>query len=160
MQAIDDAGHDKASIFKAIAMEAVDRAIGQLSRLLWQAESTGNFEYYLCVTGDHSTPVEYGDHSFEPVPFAICRLKDFVDAMGGDAAIMKTSLEPFPLPTVMGDEDLTEGMETMEESRSKQAFNGDMVSEFSEIAAARGCLGRFSGSEMMGIIKTYLKVKA
>ena len=80
--------------------------------------------------------------------------------MGGDAAIMKTSLEPFPLPTVKGDEDLTEGMETMEESRSKQAFNGDMVSEFSEIAAARGCLGRFSGSEMMGIIKTYLKVKA
>ena len=158
-QAIDDAGHDKASIFKVKAMEAVDRAIGQLTRLLWQAESTGKFEYYLCVTGDHSTPVEYGDHSFEPVPFAICQLKDFVDAMGGEAAIMKTSLEPFPLPTIKGDEDLTEGLEKMEE-RSKQAFNGDSVSEFTEIAAARGCLGRFSGSEMMGIIKTYLKLKA
>lgn len=159
IKAIDDAGHDKASIFKVKAMEAVDRAIGQLTRLLWQAESTGKFEYYLCVTGDHSTPVEYGDHSFEPVPFAICQLKDFVDAMGGEAAIMKTSLEPFPLPTIKGDEDLTEGLEKMEE-RSKQAFNGDSVSEFTEIAAARGCLGRFSGSEMMGIIKTYLKLKA
>ena len=96
-------------------MEAVDRAIGQLTRLLWQAESTGKFEYYLCVTGDHSTPVEYGDHSFEPVPFAICQLKDFVDAMGGEAAIMKTSLEPFPLPIIKGGEDQTEDLEMMEE---------------------------------------------
>lgn len=159
MQAIDDAGHDKASLFKVKGLEAVDRAIGQLARLLWQAESTGNFEYHLCVTGDHSTPVEYGDHSFEPVPFALCQLKDFVDAMGGEAAIMKTSLEPFPLPTIKGDEDFTDGSEIIEE-RNKQASSGDLVSEFSEIAAVRGCLGRFSGSEMMGIIKTYMKLKA
>jgi 2,3-bisphosphoglycerate-independent phosphoglycerate mutase len=26
---------------------------------------------YSSVTGDHSTPVLYGDHSFEPVPFVI-----------------------------------------------------------------------------------------
>lgn len=157
MQAIDDAGHDKASIFKVKAMEAVDRAIGQLATLLWPAESTENFEYYLCVTGDHSTPVEYGDHSFEPVPFSICRLKDFVGAVGGEAIVMKASLEPFPLPTAKVDEDLNVGLEMVEE-KSKQAYGGDSVSEFSEIAAARGCLGRFSGSEMMGIIKTYLKL--
>ncbi|XP_050381574.1 uncharacterized protein LOC126798607 [Argentina anserina] len=71
IKAIDDAGHDKATIFKVKGLEAVDRAIGQLARLLWETESTGKFQYFLCVTGDHSTPVEYGDHSFEPVPFTI-----------------------------------------------------------------------------------------
>jgi len=25
----------------------------------------------VCVTGDHTTPVAYGDHSHEPVPFVM-----------------------------------------------------------------------------------------
>ncbi|XP_010257826.1 PREDICTED: uncharacterized protein LOC104597802 isoform X2 [Nelumbo nucifera] len=160
IEAIDDAGHDKASIFKVKALEAVDRAIGQLAKLLWQAESTGNFKYSLCVTGDHSTPVEYGDHSFEPVPFALCRLEDFVGAVGGNDIVMGTSLDPFPLPTVKTDEDLKEDLGIEEERNILQkAFSGDSVSEFNEIAAARGCLGRFPGGEMMGIIKRFLKLK-
>jgi 2,3-bisphosphoglycerate-independent phosphoglycerate mutase len=40
-----------------------------------------------------------------------------------------------------------------------KAFSGDSVCEFNEIAAARGCLGRFPGSEMMGIIKKFIKAK-
>lgn len=28
-------------------------------------------DYILCVTGDHTTPVQYGDHTFEPVPIAV-----------------------------------------------------------------------------------------
>uniref|UniRef100_A0A5B6ZPP5 Metalloenzyme domain-containing protein n=1 Tax=Davidia involucrata TaxID=16924 RepID=A0A5B6ZPP5_DAVIN len=161
IKAIDDAGHDKASIFKVKGLEAVDRAIGQLARLLWQAESTGNFQYFLCVTGDHSTPVEYGDHSFEPVPFALCQLKDFVGAVGGESVILGTSLDPFPLPTVKAGEDLANdvGMEDEKRSKQLQAFSSDSVCEFNEIAAARGCLGRFPGGEMMGIIKTFLKLK-
>lgn len=161
MQAIDDAGHDKASIFKAKGLEAVDRAIRQLAAILWLAESSGSFQYYICVTGDHSTPVEYGDHSFEPVPFALCRLKDFVGAIGGESRLLETSLDPFPLPTVeSGEKDLPEyssstGAKQVKRSRS---FRGDPVFEFNEIAAARGCLGRFSGDEMMGIIKAYLKL--
>ncbi|KAK4409783.1 2,3-bisphosphoglycerate-independent phosphoglycerate mutase 1 [Sesamum angolense] len=160
IKAIDDAGHDKASIFKAKGLEAVDRAIGQLARLLWQAESTGAFQYYICVTGDHSTPVEYGDHSFEPVPFTLCRLKDFVGAVGGESHLLETSLDPFPLPTIKSGEDLSTDCSSQDEKRGKQdqAFKGDTVFEFNEIAAARGCLGRFAGSEMMGIIKTFLKV--
>ncbi|KAF8399205.1 hypothetical protein HHK36_015070 [Tetracentron sinense] len=158
--AIDDAGHDKASVFKVKALEAVDRAIGQLAKLLWQAESTGNFQYSICVTGDHSTPVEYGDHSFEPVPFALCRLEDFVGAVGGESFIMETNLDPFPLPTVEAGENLRDV--GLEEKRSKQhkAFSGDSVSELNEIAAARGCLGRFPGGEMMEIIKAFLKLKS
>ncbi|XP_072996906.1 uncharacterized protein [Typha latifolia] len=159
IKAIDDAGHDKASILKVRALEAVDRAIGQLIRLLWQAEKCGNYQYYLCVTGDHSTPVEYGDHSFEPVPFTLCQLKDFVTAVGEDNVI-QTSLDAFPLPSVKAGDDLSDKVELsgMKEDRHK-AFAGDSVYEFSEIAAARGCLGRFPGSEMMGVIKKCLKLK-
>ncbi|EYU39361.1 hypothetical protein ABFS82_11G093700 [Erythranthe guttata] len=156
IKAIDDAGHDKASIFKAKGLEAVDRAIGQLAKLLWQAETGGDFQYYICVTGDHSTPVEYGDHSFEPVPFALCRLKDFVGAVGGESRLLETSLDPFPLPKVEPGENLLDGSRIQEEK--KRAFRGDGVSEFNEVAAARGFLGRFGGSEMMGIIKTFLQV--
>ncbi|KAI4346784.1 hypothetical protein L6164_007652 [Bauhinia variegata] len=118
IEAINDEGHDKASILKVKGLEAIDRAIAQLARLLWEAESTGNFQYILCVTGDHSTPVEYGDHSFEPVPFSL-------------------SVE-----------------------RLHRCSCGDSVYEFNEIAGARGCLGRFHGGEMMGIIKKFLNLDA
>ncbi|XP_044468857.1 probable 2,3-bisphosphoglycerate-independent phosphoglycerate mutase [Mangifera indica] len=162
IKAVDDAGHDKASVFKVKALEAIDQAIGQLARLLWQAEGTRDFQYFLCVTGDHSTPVEYGDHSFESVPFTMSRLKDFVGAVGGESTVMKTSLDPFPLPAIKAGEDLTEDTETEKDrsSHQLQAFSGDSVCEFNEIAAARGCLGRFPGGEMMGIIKNYLKLSA
>ncbi|KAF2313733.1 hypothetical protein GH714_013039 [Hevea brasiliensis] len=161
IKAIDDAGHDKASLFKVKALEAVDQALGQLAKLLWQAESTEKFQYFLCVTGDHSTPVEYGDHSFEPVPFAICRLKDFVGAMGGEPIVVATSLQPFPLPINKAGEDLDEDkMEKDRISKQLKSFSGDSVCEFSEIAAARGCLGRFPGGEMMGVIKAFLKLNA
>lgn len=160
IKAIDDAGHDKASILKVKALEAVDTAIGQLARLLWEAESTGNFQFFLCVTGDHSTPVEYGDHSFEPVPFAICRLKDFVGAIG-ESVVRQTSLDPFPLPSVKSGEDLTFDLETEERGDiCSQSYSGDSVYELNEIAAARGCLGRFPGAEMMGIIKNFLNLDA
>lgn len=159
IKAIDDAGHDKATMLKVRGLEAVDKAMGQLARLLWQAEKSGKFQYYLCVTGDHSTPVEYGDHSFEPVPFTLCKLQDFVGAVG-EASILGTSLDAFPLPSVKAGEDLMEEFVSSERtSGCKAAFSGDQVSEFSEVAAARGCLGRFPGSEMMGIIKKFLKQK-
>lgn len=139
-------------------LEAVDKALGQLAKLLWQAEKTGNFQYSLCVTGDHSTPVEYGDHSFEPVPFTLCRLRDYVSALG-EATVLETSLEAFPLPSVEAGEDLKEEIVSPERTSARRASGGDQVNEFSEIAAARGCLGRFPGSEMMGIIKKFLKSK-
>nr|XP_029120331.1 uncharacterized protein LOC105045087 isoform X3 [Elaeis guineensis] len=161
IEAIDDAGHDKASILKVRALEVIDLAIGQLARLLWETEKSGNFQYYLCVTGDHSTPVEYGDHSFEPVPFALCQSNDFVSIVE-EANVLRTPLEIFPLPSVKAGEDFME-MEEIEmldnRSEGRQDFSGYLVSEFSEIAAARGCLGRFPGSEMMGVIKEFLKLK-
>lgn len=158
-QAIDDAGHDKATVLKVRCLEAVDKAISQLARLLWQAEKSGKFQYYLCITGDHSTPVEYGDHSFEPVPFALCQLKDFVGVVG-EAKVLEASLDAFILPSVDAGEDLIEDIvfpgKVVESSKTPC---GDSVCIFSEIAAAKGCLGRFPGSEMMGIIKKFMKLK-
>ena len=40
-------------------------------------------EYILAVTGDHSTPVRYGDHSHEPVPIAFglaSKIKEKLDS--------------------------------------------------------------------------------
>ncbi|KAG8093162.1 hypothetical protein GUJ93_ZPchr0012g21300 [Zizania palustris] len=157
--AIDDAGHDKAIKLKVLGLEAVDQAIGQLARILWEAERSGQYQYFLCVTGDHSTPVEYGDHSFEPVPFALCRLRDFIGAIGEDN-VMSFPLDDFPLPSVKSGEDVTENIDVAEhKSDQRKAFCGNSVCEFSEIAAARGCLGRFPRSEMMGIIKKFIKAK-
>uniref|UniRef100_A0A0D6QXB3 Metalloenzyme domain-containing protein n=1 Tax=Araucaria cunninghamii TaxID=56994 RepID=A0A0D6QXB3_ARACU len=161
IKAIDDTGHDKATLLKVKDFEAVDKAVGQLARLLWQAECSGTACYSLCITGDHSTPVEYGDHSYEPVPFTICHLKDFVNAIGGESAVMDIRLDSFNLPTVGGlPEDKVQTSLSCEDGDLKRCkpIAGDSVVQFSEIAAARGCLGRFQGSEMMRIIKLYLQL--
>ena len=34
-----------------------------------------DFDTVICVTGDHTTPVRYGDHSAEPVPIVIGSVK-------------------------------------------------------------------------------------
>ncbi|KAF8105701.1 hypothetical protein N665_0157s0265 [Sinapis alba] len=92
IKTIDYAGHDKATMFKVKGLEAVDKAIRQLAKLLWQAESCTNYQYFLCVTGDHSTPVEYGDHSFDPVRSQCAGVtekdggrKETPQAIGGDS---------------------------------------------------------------------------
>jgi 2,3-bisphosphoglycerate-independent phosphoglycerate mutase len=55
---------------------------------------------------------------------------------------------------------VTETVNSLEEQHveSSKAVAGDSVVSFGEIAAARGCLGRFTGSEMMGVIKGYLEL--
>lgn len=158
MQAIDDCGHDKAMKLKVKAFEAVDTMVGQLARLLWQAEKKGAAKFSICVTGDHSTPVEYGDHSYEPVPFSICHVKDFVQAKGGEDAIMAIDLTPFNLPTAEAakNANVTNGSSFASGNENTKAVAGDAVTRFGEIAAARGCLGRFTGSEMLGVIKHYI----
>lgn len=157
IKAIDDAGHDKAVWLKVHGLEAVDKMIGQLARRLWTAEKEGVARYLLCVTGDHSTPVQYGDHSYEPVPFTICHLSDFVRARGGESVVLSTSLDPFPLPQHSDDVSQSENLEPDLE-KQKKAVSGDGVAEFSEIAAARGYLGRFPGCEMIKIIKNYAAI--
>lgn len=42
--------------------------------------------FAVCVTGDHSTPVMFGDHSHEPVPFAIAHVADVVSGWNADCS--------------------------------------------------------------------------
>lgn len=59
-------------------LECVDLMIKQLIQRLHQAEASGQGHYAVCVTGDHSTPVLFGDHSHEPVPFTIAHVRHVV----------------------------------------------------------------------------------
>jgi len=56
-------------------LEAVDAMARQLLARLAAAEAAGRGRFAVCVTGDHSTPVVYGDHSHEPVPLALARVR-------------------------------------------------------------------------------------
>jgi 2,3-bisphosphoglycerate-independent phosphoglycerate mutase len=56
----DIAGHDKKPALKKQVIETVDSVIGPLLELL-----SGTL---IVVTGDHSTPCSYGDHTGDPVP--------------------------------------------------------------------------------------------
>ncbi|GBG89230.1 hypothetical protein CBR_g48938 [Chara braunii] len=173
IKAIDDAGHDKLPLLKVRGLQAVDHMIGQLGRILWEAEREGRGKYTLVVTGDHSTPVEYGDHSHEPVPVAVCHLADYVQACGGDEAVMAVNLDPFPIPQDTGNGQsgsIERGFESLD-SKDKirqgvgnqapvpiAAGAGDCVAAYTETASAQGLLGRFPGSELMTIIQQFAGV--
>lgn len=181
-QAIDDAGHDKNVALKVRALAAADRMVGQLARRLWEAhkqlesqrDTIGRAEqpaaeprFFLCVTGDHSTPAEYGDHTEEPVPFAVCELKAFV-RQRGEAEVLSTSLQPFSfllensmdVPSTLRDAQLDCTEETNPVTDESHHFPCDTVNKFDEIAVARGDLGRFPGCELMSIIKLYARLNS
>lgn len=63
----------------------------------------------MCVTGDHTTPVKYGDHSHEPVPIVI------------------GSVKSNPIDTSLKFDEIT--------------------------CASRGRLGRFSGDQIIPLLK-------
>ncbi|KAI7847527.1 phosphonopyruvate decarboxylase-like protein [Circinella umbellata] len=115
IKAVDDAGHDRNIDYKIKFLEKIDIMIGDIIQRLNQDD--GENEYTIIVTSDHSTPVLYGDHSCEPVPFCISRPKYALDPSFG---------------------------------------NGDVVTKYEEVEAARGSLGRFCGSQLMAIAKSYM----
>ncbi|CEI87497.1 hypothetical protein RMCBS344292_01908 [Rhizopus microsporus] len=71
LKAVDDAGHDKDVQKKIYYFERIDEMIGTVVQTLEQRKDES---YTVIVTGDHTTPVLYGDHSCEPVPFCITNL--------------------------------------------------------------------------------------
>ncbi len=90
--------------------EAVDRMLGQIVRRLWEAErpearpkaaAAGPLQgggrravFTLVITGDHSTPVSFGDHSHEPVPFCIARLEHVVSIVCIVPGVIHPSIHP------------------------------------------------------------------
>lgn len=58
-------------------LECIDNMIGHIIKCLWNSHS--NNSVAIVITGDHSTPVMFGDHSNEPVPFCISYLHEIVN---------------------------------------------------------------------------------
>ena len=101
VKAVDDAGHDKDPELKVYWLEKIDEMVGEIIERLAKGETQQNdgdddengenvrngtreteqCRYSICITGDHSTPALYGDHSCEPVPFTVGRVKNIVKVM-------------------------------------------------------------------------------
>ena len=62
------------------------------------AETAACRRYAVAVTGDHSTPAVYGDHSHEPVPFAIAHVRHAVR----HGIYLRPRLSPLLEPTSSG----------------------------------------------------------
>ena len=183
------------------------------------------------MTGDHSTPVEFGDHSHEPVPFAIAHIRHVVGAAllgcctawlsgmrhclrrrGGplhclrscagaartcqlqtqNAAVSKvlystgTSVAHSVAPPATAaaangrsgeqrdqqqlaaaqrqqyieQQQVEQDLEQQRQRRRPAVVLGDGVSEFTEIAAAAGALGRFPGSQVMPLVRQFVGLEA
>jgi 2,3-diphosphopglycerate-independent phosphoglycerate mutase len=67
VKAVDDAGHDGNVPLKIDFLEKIDNMIGIIRKSF-----TSDQKIVFIVTGDHSTPCLFKDHSHEPVPFLIC----------------------------------------------------------------------------------------
>jgi 2,3-diphosphopglycerate-independent phosphoglycerate mutase len=70
VKAVDDAGHDKDLQKKVEFLGKIDQMIGYILEKLGDEMN----DIVFVLTGDHTTPVCLGDHSFEPVPFMITDL--------------------------------------------------------------------------------------
>jgi 2,3-bisphosphoglycerate-independent phosphoglycerate mutase len=95
------------------------------------SRNKNNDEFIIALTGDHTTPLISGDHTFEPVPFTASTFSSLIENLGIDKSESKR----------------------LQELRNLR----DTVERFDEISACEGVLGRFPGSEMMGILKKFKK---
>ena len=128
----------------------------------------------MAVTGDHTTPAAYGDHSHEPVPFSIAHLNSAVAALGhrssagggleaGEAALASALAagQDVGMPSDRGRRlwaDSRGLATTAAAGRGGRLFPGptvDAVTEFNEIAAASGALGRFPGSQVVPLLRAF-----
>jgi 2,3-bisphosphoglycerate-independent phosphoglycerate mutase len=173
MKAVDDAGHDRNVPYRCAYLAAADAMLRQLLARLWHHQQQSGERYVLCVTGDHSTPVLFGDHSNEPVPFAAAHLADVVAALGGDAAVRATRLgairtpEFNPPPSGEGDDAGSGAAAAAEQAQPeapppppRAAVAGDGVCAFDEVSVAAGGLGRFCGASVMPLLKAFADTAA
>ena len=149
--------------------------IAELAKYLWTDMQSGSIagleDFTIVVTGDHSTTVCSGDHSFEPVPFVICKLSRAM-AVERDVTDIATERreEPAEMEGGKGEESTGLGWRSLRATTFAQPPSSassalprkadgdalqDTVSHFSEVDAHAGALGRFSGSEVMELIKGF-----
>jgi 2,3-diphosphopglycerate-independent phosphoglycerate mutase len=70
----DDAGHDKSHQIKVEQFEKCDVMIENFINAVKDDEQN---QYIVIVTGDHTTPTQVGDHTYEPVPIMISLLSNY-----------------------------------------------------------------------------------
>jgi 2,3-diphosphopglycerate-independent phosphoglycerate mutase len=78
IKAVDDAGHAGDLVRKIMYMEAADGMVGRIERGL---AAGGRANTRLIVTGDHTTPVAYAEHTSEPVPLVIADIVETGDIL-------------------------------------------------------------------------------
>ncbi|HDI23763.1 MAG TPA: phosphoglycerate mutase, partial [Thermoplasmatales archaeon] len=61
----DSCAHDHDAKSKIEFIEKIDQALGYL------LENVDLDDIHIAFTGDHSTPIEFGDHTADPVPIII-----------------------------------------------------------------------------------------
>ena len=84
-----------------------------------------------------------------------------MDALGGSSAVQGIPLKPIPHPDPK--ESIADLLATRGENESEgaaaekdSAQHGDCVRDFDEVAVAQGALGRFPGSQVMPLIRSFL----
>ena len=151
VKAVDDAGHDRHAGLRVRWLERVDRMVRQCLRGL---HAHAPHKYVVVINGDHSTPVVLGDHSHEPVPFAVAEVAKVAPRLGMD---VREDLERLELLETI--EPAEKGPWRQEEERweEKRDSVGVDAGLFTERGCAGGELGRFLGADVMQIIRHYVQ---
>lgn len=171
VKAVDDAGHDRDPSMRVRWLERVDRMTCQLLLRLEAGDRGGSDEgadkgdnFAVLLGGDHSTPVAFGDHSHEPVPLVACpSVADALRAMAATSdgrarlaeeravlTVAKAEAEVASIPHD-GDPggDAPVHAVCPDTGRVLRAPGG----AFTEASCASGALGRFLGSEVIGLVR-------
>ncbi len=165
IKAVDDASHDRDVALKMSCLEVVDAMLGQLIKALRDADAG---HLVVGITGDHSTPVEFGDHSHEPVPIVMSTVDDIVGAMS-DEVLDAVRMDALPLPedvrTMSSDDRINaffpwkRDLMVSEKLQTPKTVQVDGVARFSETDSAKGCLGRFPGLFTVPTLFRYASIR-
>ncbi|KAJ6229233.1 cofactor-independent phosphoglycerate mutase [Anaeramoeba flamelloides] len=123
VKGIDDASHDGEPKLKRDLIQKGEEMITKIVNAL--AKNEDNTEYLIVVSGDHTTPCGYKDHSFEPVPFTVSTIQRTYNALNGI------------------------------QEKEEFVLGSDQVEKYDEISVSRGQLGRFPGSEIIEMMKFF-----
>ena len=127
IKAVDDAGHDRSLNEKVALLER----IAVMLEHLWLQLSPGDT---VAITADHSTPCVVGDHTADPVPFAVATKPHNYN----ERVQVCVGMDPLSPPRP-----------------SQQPKPMDRVTHFDEVSCVSGALGRFDGTRVMCILRQY-----
>lgn len=95
----DNAGHDQDAAAKIAVIERIDRELIAYLDLQLDWRTT-----HLAFTGDHTTPIDYGDHTAEPVPIIFVgpnvlpdKVKEFNERAATEGGLGRFSGQALPI---------------------------------------------------------------